>query len=103
MGGLEESELENLRNSGTPAETIALLDEINQEHPDAASIVVSLLANGWTITAHGEQVICVTLRSADGQHEILGHGPTKLDAFEQIQLKTRNFSSLLSFAEAPGQ
>ena len=79
--------------------TIAMLKEVYDEHPDAASIVVSLLGNGWTMTPSGEHVICVTLRSQNGEHEVLGHGPTVLDAFEAVQLKTKNFSKLLSGVE----
>jgi hypothetical protein len=92
---IESSELDELRGGSIPAETISMLEEIFEEHPDAASIVVSLLKNGWSISRTGENVICVTLRSASGEIEILGHGSSVLDAFEHIQTKTKNFSKLL--------
>lgn len=95
----ESIQWEALRTAGTPESTIAMLEQIAEEHPDAASIVVSLLGNGWTMTPTGEQVICVTLRSPSGHIEVLGHGPTVLDAFEEVQRKTKNFSQLLSFTE----
>lgn len=96
----ELSQLEALRDSGTPEKTIAMLQDVAEEHPDGVAIVVSLLGNGWTMTPTGEQVICVTLRSATGHVEVLGYGSTVLDAFEEIQRKTRNFSQLLSGLEA---
>lgn len=95
----ELGQLEALRESGTPENTIAMLREVAEEHPDGVAIVISLLGNGWTMTPSGEHVICVTLRSATGHIEVLGHGSTLLDAFEAIQLKTRNFSQLLSGLE----
>jgi hypothetical protein len=101
MDGTDDmlAQIEALAQVGTPPETIAMLKEVYDEHPDAASIVVSLLGNGWTMTPSGEHVICVTLRSQNGEHEVLGHGPTVLDAFEAVQLKTKNFSKLLSGVE----
>lgn len=95
----ESMQLEALRAAGTPDKTISMLEEVAEEHPDAASIVVSLLGNGWTMTPTGEHVICVTLRSPSGHMEVLGHGPTVLDAFEEVQRKTKNFSQILSFTE----
>lgn len=95
----ESIKVESLRQLGTPEKTIAMLQEIYEEHPDAVSIVVSLLGNGWTITPSGEQIICMTLRSPSGHIEVLGHGPSNLDAFEQIELKTKNFSMILSGME----
>ena len=92
---IESSELDELRGVGTSPETIAMLEDVFEEHPDAAAIVVSLLKNGWSITRSGENVICITLRAASGVTEILGHGSSVLDAFEDIQFKTRNFSKLL--------
>lgn len=96
----EAIQLESLRELGTPEKTIEMLTEVYEERPDAVAIVVSLLGNGWTITPSGEHMICVTLRSASGHLEILGHGTSVLDAFEEIERKTRNFSSLLSSVEA---
>lgn len=93
------AQLEALGQSGTPKETIAMLQEVYDEQPDAVSIVLSLLVNGWTLIRSGEAAICVTLRSATGDHEVLGHGTNVLDAFEDIQRKTRNFSKLLSGIE----
>ena len=93
-------QLEKLASAGTPRETIAMLQEVYEEHPDAVSIVVSLLESGWTIVPTGEGVICVTLRSPAGDHEVLGHGTNILDAFEDIQRKTKSFSKLLSGVEA---
>jgi hypothetical protein len=91
----ESIQLGALAQLGTPEKTIAMLQEIAEEHPDAVAIVVSLLGNGWTITPSGEHVICVTLRSPTGHIEVLGHGPSVLDAFEEIERKTKNFTQLL--------
>lgn len=91
-----ETQLAELSKSGSAPEVVALLKELYEEHPDSVSIVLSLLANGWTFTPSGESVICITLRSGSGSYEVLGHGSTYLDAFEDIQLKTRNFSKLLA-------
>lgn len=95
----ESAEIESLLAPETPEATVAMLKVVAEEHPDAVAIVVSLLNNGWTMTPTGEQRICVTLRSASGHVEVLGYGPTVLDAFEEIERKTRNFTKLLSGLE----
>lgn len=101
MDGLDDipAQLAALEQEGTPVETISMLQQVYEEHPDAVAIVISLLKSGWKIKPHGEQIICVTLRSPTGAFEVLGHGISTLDAFEEIQLKTRNFSKLLSCLE----
>lgn len=91
-----QAQLEALGQAGTPEETVAMLQEISEEQPDGVSIVISLLAGGWTISRSGEAVICIALRSASSEHEVLGHGSNILDAFEDTQLKTKNFSKLLT-------
>ena len=95
----ETIQLDSLRQQGIAESTISMLQEIYEEHPDSTAIVVSLLRTGWSIVPSGELVVCITMRSPTGHIEVLGHGQSILDAFEQIQLKTKNFSQLLSAME----
>ncbi len=94
----ELAQLAALKLRGTPAETIDMLQEVYQEQPDAVAKAAGLLQEGWTMTLSGHQNICIILRSANGDSEVLGHGSSILDAFEEVQRKTANFTKLSSSA-----
>lgn len=79
---------------GKPPETIDMLTEIFQEHPDAVLTAMNLIQNGWSMIPTGHSLICITLRSCQGDREVLGHGNSHLDAFEELQRKTANFTRL---------
>jgi hypothetical protein len=88
-----QAQLTALSSAGVPAETIAMLKDVYEEHPTSFFKAVYLLKEGWTMTPTGSHVICITLRSADGECEVLGYGPTNLEAFEDLQLRTANFTN----------
>lgn len=87
------SQLSVLTSAGVPAETIAMLRDVYEEHPTSFFKAAYLLKEGWTMTPTGSHVICITLRSPNGDCEVLGYGPTNLDAFEDLQLRTDNFTN----------
>lgn len=89
-------ELESLKHSlslsGVPNSTLDVLEEVYEEQPAAVIQIAELLRGGWTIDVSGTQAISIILRSKNADYEVRGYGASKLDAFEELQRKTRNFT-----------